>query len=89
MKAIKIDVYGKVHGVYFRANTCQKAKALKINGTVKNMPDGSVQIMAEGDENNLDQLVNWCHKGPLLAAVTGVKVGDTDIKGYSEFATLK
>ncbi len=88
MKAIKISVYGKVHGVYFRANTCQKAKALKINGTVKNILDGSVQITAEGDENSLDHLIYWCHKGPLLAVVTEVKVSDTDFIGYSGFVTL-
>ena len=88
MKAIKIDVYGKVHGVYFRANTCQKAKALKINGTVKNMPDGSVQILAEGDENNLDQLVNWCHKGPPLAKISSVKFSEIGLVGYLKFEII-
>lgn len=88
MKAIKISVYGKVHGVYFRANTCQKAKSLKINGTVKNMADGSVQIIAEGDENNIEHFVKWCHEGPLLAKVGSIKIFEMKLEGFSNFEII-
>jgi acylphosphatase len=89
MKTIKIEVYGRVQGVYFRANTCQKALELGIKGHVKNQHDGSVEIIAEGEEGHLQKLVDWCYKGPVLAAVTEVKVSNTDFIGYSEFVTLK
>ncbi len=89
MKAIRIEVFGRVQGVYFRANTCQKALELGIKGYVKNQRDGSVEIIAEGEEGLLQKLVDWCHKGSVLAAVTEVKVSNTDFIGYSEFGTLK
>ena len=49
------------------------------------MPDGSVQIIAQGDEENIKQLVHWCHIGPLLAVVDEVRVEDLEIKKFTNF----
>ncbi|MFM9945106.1 MAG: acylphosphatase [Bacteroidia bacterium] len=86
MVANKIDVYGKVQGVFFRANVLAKAKELKINGTVKNMPDGHVEIMAEGDADKLESLIKWCNKGPILAKVDRVVVNECEFLGFKEFS---
>lgn len=88
MKAYKINVFGRVHGVYFRATTLQKAKELEIKGTVKNMPDGSVQIIAEGDPDKLELLIKWCHEGPVLAKVQDINVEETEFYGFSEFLMI-
>lgn len=85
MKAYKINVFGRVHGVYFRATTLQKAKELGLKGTVKNMPDSSVQIIAEGDPDKLELLIKWCHEGPVLARVESVKILDIEPAGFSGF----
>ena len=85
MKAISIAITGKVQGVYYRASTVDKAKELGINGTVQNLPDGSVFIIAEGDETTLDIFTNWCKKGPILARVKAIKVTELNLKGYTDF----
>lgn len=70
--AVQIHVVGKVQGVYFRANTAKKAQALNLQGWVKNLNDGSVQIWAQGDSEAVEQLIQWCHRGPILAKVSKV-----------------
>ena len=69
-----ITVKGKVQGVYYRQSTREKALELGITGYVKNLPDGSVNIMASGTTEQLLQLVMWCKKGPARAEVASVDV---------------
>ena len=74
METISITVTGKVQGVFYRQSTKEKALELGITGIVKNLPDGSVQIMASGTNDQLNQLVAWCKQGPPRAVVTNVQV---------------
>lgn len=69
MKRIIIDIYGRVQGVWFRASTKKKARKLNLTGYVKNMPDGSVHIEAEGKKGNLQELLEFAKEGPRLARV--------------------
>lgn len=69
-----IKVTGKVQGVYYRQCTKEKAIALGITGYVKNMPDGTVLILASGSTDQLLQLVLWCRQGPARAIVQEVQV---------------
>ncbi|MBO9631788.1 MAG: acylphosphatase [Chitinophagaceae bacterium] len=69
-----IKVTGKVQGVFYRQSTKEKATALGITGYVKNMPDGTVLIMASGTTEHLLQLVLWCKQGPARAIVEEVQV---------------
>lgn len=85
MKAYKIVVKGKVQGVFYRANTLQKAKSLNINGTVCNLKNGDVMIVAEGLQNNLHELVSWCKTGPRLALVDEVIVEEMQIQNFEDF----
>lgn len=63
---------GKVQGVFFRVSAKNKADELGVKGWVRNVPDGSVEIQAEGDIENLELLVEWCRKGPQFAKVAEV-----------------
>ena len=69
-----IIVSGKVQGVYFRDSARQTALKLGVTGFVKNLPDGSVMLIATGIKEQLNSLVEWCRKGPPAARVTNVKV---------------
>jgi acylphosphatase len=73
-KRVHITISGKVQGVFFRANTKQKADQLGLSGWVRNTPDGTVEAVFEGDAHSLDEMVRWCHHGPSLAQVQNVKV---------------
>ena len=74
MKHYKIQVRGKVQGVFYRKSTKEAAEFLGVKGWVKNLPDGSVQIEAQGEGQSLLKLVEWCQKGPKNAVVKGVEV---------------
>ena len=73
-KRINITVFGKVQGVFFRASVCQKAKEFNIAGCVKNQPDNSVKIIAEGKKDNLEKLIKWCYNGPKNAIIKKVEI---------------
>ncbi len=70
---LKIIVKGRVQGVYFRAYTQKQAGKLKITGYAKNLSNGDVEIVACGEKKRIEELVAWCHKGPMLAKVTCVE----------------
>ena len=85
MKNVQIYITGRVQGVGFRYSALQKARELHIAGFVKNERDRSVFIEAEGTEENVDQMVLWCHKGPSFARVENVRVMTGLIKNYTTF----
>jgi len=74
----KVRVYlrieGRVQGVYFRASTVAQAQKIKVTGWVRNSPDGSVEVVAEGGQAEIEQLIAWCRDGPPGAHVTSVEV---------------
>lgn len=71
---VEARVCGKVQMVMFRDFTCRKARRLHLTGEVRNLPDGSVSVIAEGPRKNLDLLVEHLFKGPLLSKVSSVDV---------------
>jgi acylphosphatase len=70
---IHILVNGLVQGVYFRYNTMKIAGSLGLGGWVRNLDDGRVEVVAEGDESSLQRLIDWCRKGPPGAYVEAVE----------------
>ncbi|MGH8628208.1 MAG: acylphosphatase [Gammaproteobacteria bacterium] len=66
-------VSGWVQGVYFRATTRERALALRLTGWVRNRPDGSVEVLACGEEAKLAELENWLRRGPAHARVVSVE----------------
>ncbi len=69
-----IIVKGRVQGVFYRSNTRRNALELGLNGWVKNLPDGRVEIVVEGEEDQIDKLIQWCRVGPPLAVVRELRV---------------
>ncbi len=72
MQTIRLIIKGKVQGVYYRQSTREKAQQLGITGTVKNLADETVEILACGTPEQLQQLKEWCRQGPTRALVTDV-----------------
>ncbi|GFE62339.1 acylphosphatase [Geobacter sp. AOG2] len=66
---VSVTVFGRVQGVAFRHYTRLRAMELGVNGWVKNLSDGSVAGVFEGDENAVNSLVGWCRQGPPAAEV--------------------
>jgi acylphosphatase len=89
-KRIHIVVRGRVQGVYFRAAAQREARRLGLTGWVKNRNDGSVEMVAEGDEDSIKELSSWANHGPSAARVDNV---DTRWRGYTgefyEFAIVE
>ena len=69
LKQVHLFVRGRVQGVFFRASTQREARRLGLTGWVKNRPDGAVEVLAEGDEDEIKELIGWAHKGPGAARV--------------------
>ena len=65
-KQIILHIYGQVQGVSFRYSTQKKAEELNLAGWVRNEQDGSVEIVAEGEEKKLDKLIEWCKSGESI-----------------------
>lgn len=78
-KRLCIYVYGKVQGVLFRSQTREKALELGLSGYAKNLTNGSVEIVAEGEERDLKELAKWCYNGPK-----GAEVDKADLKWEKE-----
>ena len=76
LRRVKLLVSGRVQGVYFRMFTQKKAKQLGINGYVRNLEDGRVEIIAEAESELLDKMIAWAHKGPIPARVDQVESED-------------
>jgi acylphosphatase len=76
--ARRVRVRGRVQGVWFRANTAERAAALGLRGRAENLPDGSVLVHAAGAPEGLAALVGWLHEGPPMARVDSVEVEELD-----------
>ena len=72
---VRAHVYisGTVQGVFFRSNTRAKALELGISGWVRNLRDGRVEAVFEGEKEDIDRILDWCRRGPPLAGVDHVE----------------
>lgn len=85
MVQARVRFYGIVQGVFFRANTERKAREMGINGYVKNMPDGSVEAVFEGNEEKVKAIIDWCSKNVRMAKVTKVDVKYEKVWDFNDF----
>ena len=76
MKTIQLIITGRVQGVCFRAYTQKQAIKYQIIGFVRNKSDGSVEVVASAESEQLKTFINWCHKGPVLASVKEVVINE-------------
>ena len=79
-------VEGKVQGVWFRASTQETATTLGLTGWVKNRPDGGVELVACGDKQQVDKLLEWLHLGPKGASVASVTVDEIAFQEFDDFS---
>ncbi|WP_166263661.1 acylphosphatase [Marinobacter caseinilyticus] len=66
-------INGRVQGVYYRASAKYKAADLGVTGYAKNLSDGRVEVVAEGEEAALNEMLEWCWQGPPNAEVTNIE----------------
>ncbi|MBD8868246.1 acylphosphatase [Nocardioides donggukensis] len=83
--AVEVGVEGRVQGVAFRAYTQEEAERLGVSGWVRNEPDGSVLVHAEGPEEKVEALAAWCRHGPSYARVDRVSVREVPDRGETGF----
>jgi acylphosphatase len=84
---VHLLIRGQVQGVFYRATTCERACRLGLTGWVRNLPDGRVEIVAEGEPKDLAGLVTWCAEGPPHARVTGFSEDYSEATG--EFSSFR
>jgi acylphosphatase len=83
---LRLVVRGRVQGVGFRYSTVDEGRRLGLRGWARNARDGSVEVVAEGPADNVEQLARWCESGPPSARVTGVErellAGGEPLEGF-------
>ena len=84
---VRAIIHGRVQGVFYRAWTQQQAHDLELKGWVRNLEDGNVELLAQGEKEPLEQLLRLCQKGPPAAQVEKVTTEwldeDADYKDFS------
>ncbi|KPJ60857.1 MAG: acylphosphatase [Deltaproteobacteria bacterium DG_8] len=80
-------IEGRVQGVFFRSYTQEEAQKRGLTGWVKNLYDGRVEAVFEGEEKDIQSMIKWCHSGPPHAVVADVSVEIEEYRGeYSSFS---
>lgn len=74
-------ISGRVQGVFFRSTTRSKAKNLGISGWVKNLKDGRVEAVFEGEDDKVKEMLDFCHEGPSAAQVSDVEINWEEYQG--------
>lgn len=80
-KRVRIVVGGRVQGVFFRASVAREARSAGVKGHVKNLNDGSVEAIVEGDAEAVDRIVDYCRTGPSSARVDRIVVTEERVVG--------
>ncbi len=88
-KRVKLLIKGLVQGVNFRYYTQREARKYNLTGWVRNLPDGSVGALLEGEEQDVEAMIQWCRHGPPSARVTELIVQPEEYKGeFQSFSIL-
>jgi len=87
MKRVHVYISGRVQGVFFRAETQRTAKSFNLAGWVRNISDGRVEALFEGEDTNIEKMIAWCHIGPPAARVERVLTEEELINGsFNDFS---
>ena len=77
----RVVVEGLVQGVMFRGSMQRQAQLLGVTGWVRNLPDGNVEALLEGERPDVERLIEWCRHGPSMAEVESVEVREEPYQG--------
>jgi acylphosphatase len=81
----RVRIRGRVQGVFFRAETRDRARSLGLGGWVRNAHDGSVEAAFEGPPERVQSMLDWCRRGPALARIEDVSVEREQPLGEVDF----
>lgn len=85
-QSVKVIVKGRVQGVGFRWFTREKARNLGLTGYVRNLPNGNVEIRAEGEQQDINDLIHLLRQGPSWSQVTDLEIDEVQSQGkYDDF----
>lgn len=87
-KRVHVHVSGKVQGVFYRESTREEAERLGLFGWVKNLPDGRVEAVFEGETSAVDEMLRWCEHDPGHASVESVEATEEEVRGETRFEVL-
>ena len=82
----RVLISGKVQGVYFRGSTEDEARSRGLTGWVRNTREGQVEAVFEGEQETVEGMIAWCHRGPPGARVTDVTVTWEEPRGERAFS---
>jgi acylphosphatase len=82
---VRVRIRGRVQGVFFRAEARARAESLGVAGWIRNAGDGSVEAVFEGNDGQVESMVEWCRRGPAGARVEEVEVGREEPAGEIGF----
>lgn len=89
MRCVHVYIKGRVQGVFFRAATQTEAEDLNLTGWVRNMPDGRVEAVFQGEDKNVNRILKWCHSGPPAARVEDVLVSEEPCRNELNDFTIR
>lgn len=78
---VHVFVSGRVQGVFFRTETQKKAKKFGVSGFVRNLPNGRVEAILEGEREKVEKVIKWTRRGPFFAKVNKVEIKEENYKG--------
>lgn len=87
---VHVFISGRVQGVFFRQNTKNKAKSLGVAGWIKNLSDGRVEAIFEGEKDKIEELIGWAKRGPMFSRIDGVEVIKEGYQGeFKDFEIMR
>ena len=89
MKRVHVYISGRVQGVFFRAETQRAAKGFNLTGWIRNISDGRVEALFEGEDESVDKMLDWCHIGPPAARVEEVLITEEPYTGEFHDFSIK
>jgi len=87
-KAVRLYIQGTVQGIFFRQFIKENAERNDIRGFVRNLEDGRIEIFMEGDNKNIDKMIELCKKGPKHAKINHVEIREEKVQDFREFKIL-
>ncbi len=87
-KAVRLYIKGTVQGVFFRQFIKDNAERQNLRGFARNLEDGRVEVFIEGDNDNVDRMIELCKQGPRHSQIGNVEVKEEKFQGFKEFKVL-